>query len=79
MAKRKLEGTVYLDPKNKIHSLGELRRLVRIRQDIYLTTDPEAVDVLNNMVIRAYNNCRQRDAGEDEIRVAVSGLKEAKI
>ena len=79
MVKRKLEGTVYLDPKNKIHFLGELRKLVRIRQEVYLISHPEAVDVLNNMVIRAYNNCRQRGAGEDEICVAVSGLKEAKI
>jgi hypothetical protein len=79
MAKRKLEGTIYLDPQNKIGSLGELLRMVRTRQEVYLTAHPQIRDVLNNMVVRAYNNCVQKGAEEDEIKVAVSGLKEARL
>lgn len=80
MAIRKLEGTFYLTPHApKVESLVKLRRMVKTRQCVYLTAHPEVIDVINNTIILAYKKCIQKGAGEDEIKVAVSGLKEARL
>ncbi len=78
MAKRKLEGTVYLDPQNKQGSLEKLQRLAQARRESETALCPDVRDLINNMVIHTYSLCKQKGAREDEIIAAVSSPKEAR-
>lgn len=78
MAKRKLEGTVYLFPA-KVESLGRLRKLLQMRHEHYSTSHPRQIDALNNIIVDAYRNCKERGLTEKDVQINISGLKEARF